>query len=100
MSTDIATSIDMGDGLAIEMTDLADGRWQLGFRRAGAPAAAPALPDIAVEAIDRKGQCHAMKMFPGPDAASVYASGPTDKAYRARVTLGGHRLCGRGKPSR
>ena len=82
-----ATSIDMGHGLGIEMSDADDGRWKLAFRHEGAPAEAPALDGITVEAIGRNGQCHAMKMFPGPDASEVYASGPTDKAYRARIIV-------------
>ena len=82
MSTTTMLPIDMGRGLAIEMSDEGDGRWKLAFNKA-----APALDAIEVQAIGRNGQCHPMKMFPGPDASAVYASGPTEKAYRARVVV-------------
>lgn len=80
-------SIDMGRGLDVQMTDEGDGRWKLAFNHG-----APALDAIEVQAIGRNGQCHPMKIFPGPDATSVYASGPTEKAYRARIVVshGGH----------
>jgi hypothetical protein len=76
------TAIDMGRGMHIAMSDEGDGRWKLDFDKP-----APALDAIQVEAIGRNGQCHAMKMFPGPSDSEVYASGPTEKAYRARITV-------------
>lgn len=81
-TTSTPLAIDMGRGMTIRMTDEGDGRWKLAFDHD-----APALDGIEVQAIGRNGQCHPMKMFPGPDAASVYASGPTDKAYRARIVV-------------
>lgn len=85
--TDSPIAIDMGRGLGMLMSDADDGRWKLSFSHADAPAAAPALDAITVEAIGRNGQCHAMKMFPGSQGSEVYASGPTDKAYRARIIV-------------
>ena len=75
-------SIDMGRGMTVQMTDEGDGRWKLAFNHD-----APALDAIEVQAIGRNGQCHPMKMFPGPVASSVFASGPTEKAYRARLVV-------------
>jgi hypothetical protein len=83
MGTTTQLAIDMGEGLRVRLSDEGDGRWKLAFGQA-----APALDAIEVQAIGRNGQCHAMKMFPGPDAASVYASGPVEKAYRVRVVVG------------
>ena len=83
----VPISIDMGRGLSITMSDAGDGRWALAFSHVGAPAPAPALEAITVEAIGRNGQCHPMKMFPGPNATQVFASGPTEKAYRARIIV-------------
>ena len=82
MSTTTALPIDMGRGLALDLSDEGDGRWKLAFNKE-----APALDTIEVQAIGRNGQCHPMKMFSGPDASSVYASGPTEKAYRARIVV-------------
>ena len=82
MSVTTETKIDMGMGMVIAMSDDGEGRWKLAFNHA-----VPPLDAIEVQAIGRNGQCHAMKMFPGPDAASVYASGPTEKAYRARIVV-------------
>lgn len=82
MTTATALPIDLGQGLSAEMTDEGDGRWKLAFKDT-----APPLSAIEVQAIGRNGQCHAMKIFPGPDAAAVYASGPTEKAYRARIVV-------------
>ena len=74
--------IDMGRGMAVRMTDDGEGRWRLAFEHG-----APALDAIEVQAIGRNGQCHPMRMFPGPDPSSVFASGPTEKAYRARIVI-------------
>lgn len=82
MSTTTTIPIDMGRGMRVEMSDEGDGRWKLAFDKP-----APALDAIEVQAIGRNGQCHPMKMFPGPSAAEVYASGPTEKAYRARIVV-------------
>ncbi len=82
MSTPATLPIDMGKGLALDMTDEGDGRWKLAFNKS-----APALETIEVQAIGRNGQCHPMKLFPGDDAGSIYASGPTEKAYRVRVVV-------------
>ncbi len=81
-TTTAPVSIDMGRGMAVQMTDEGDGRWKLAFNHT-----APALDAVEVQAIGRNGQCHPMKMFPGPDATSVFASGPTEKAYRARIVI-------------
>ena len=84
MSTTLSAplDIDMGHGMAVQLSDEGDGRWKLAFNHG-----APALDAIEAQAIGRNGQCHPMKMFPGPDANSVFASGPTDKAYRARIVV-------------
>lgn len=82
MGTTTALPIDMGRGMTIEISDEGDGRWKLAFNRP-----APALDTIEVQAIGRNGQCHPMKMFPGPSGTEVYASGPTEKAYRARIVV-------------
>jgi hypothetical protein len=82
MSTTTALHIDMGKGLALDLTDEGEGRWKLAF-----DTSAPALDHIEVQAIGGNGQCHPMKMFPGPDRSSVYASGPVEKAYRVRVVV-------------
>ncbi len=81
MSTSTTLPIDMGKGLAIDLTD-DDGRWKLTFNKP-----APALDAIEVQAIGSNGQCHPMKLFPGDDPRSIYASGPTEKAYRIRVVV-------------
>jgi hypothetical protein len=77
------STIDMGHGTAIQLSDEGDGRWKLAFN-----GTAPALATIEVQAIGRNGQCHPMKMFPGPTASEVFASGPIEKAYRARIVVG------------
>jgi hypothetical protein len=82
MSTTTRLPIDMGHGLALDLSDEGDGRWKLAFNKA-----APALDAIEVQAIGRNGQCHTMKMFPADTAQSVFASGPTEKAYRVRVVV-------------
>ena len=75
-------AIDMGRGLVVQLTDEGDGRWKLAFNHG-----VPAPGAVEVQAIGRNGQCHPMKMFPGPDAGSVFASGPTEKAYRVRIAV-------------
>ena len=75
-------TIDMGGGTRIALSDEGEGRWKLAFNEA-----APPLDSIEVQAIARNGQCHRMKMFPGAGAREVYASGPTEKAYRVRVAI-------------
>ena len=82
MSTTTAIPVDMGRGLALRMSDEGEGRWKLAFNKP-----APELDSVEVQAIGRNGQCHPMKLFPGPDASSIYASGPTEKAYRARIVV-------------
>lgn len=81
-TTSAPLPIDMGLGLVVQVSDGGDGRWKLSFNDG-----APALDAIEVQAIGRNGQCHPMKMFPGPAADSVFASGPTEKAYRIRIAV-------------
>jgi hypothetical protein len=77
------STIDMGRGTTIQLSDEGDGRWKLAFN-----GAAPTLETIEVQAIGRNGQCHPMKMFPGPKPSEVFASGPIEKAYRVRIVVG------------
>jgi hypothetical protein len=82
MATTTELPIDMGGGTKIGLSDAGDGRWRLAFNEA-----APALDEIEVQAIGRNGQCHPMKMFPGGGPNELFASGPTEKAYRVRVVI-------------
>ncbi len=75
-------SIDMGPGRVVRVSDEGDGRWRLWFE-----GEAPALDAVEVQAIGRNGQCHPMRMFPGPAPGTLFASGPTEKAYRIRITV-------------
>lgn len=87
MSLTTALRINMGRSLSVCLSDVGEGRWKLAFDRE-----APGLDAIEVQAIGRNGQCHPMKLFRGSTAAEIIASGPTEKAYRARIVVdrGGH----------
>lgn len=80
-------TLDMGHGQVVILTDEGEGRWKLAFRQDGRDAPAPPLDEIMVEAIDPRGQCYEFKMFRGPSPSEVYASGPTEDACRARVSV-------------
>ncbi len=83
-------AIAFGDGLTVVLSDPGDGRWRLAFG-----GDAPPLAAIRVEAVKRNGQVAPLRMFPGDRPDTVFASGPIETAYRARITLepGGATRC-------